>query len=132
MSLLDRLPPFFDPRRRAGRQPYFAFHLAMVGILLLLVTFALAGPSLDISPDALLASPLLEPVGWIVSGLFTILGLLIAARRCHDIGWNGWASLLIMLPFLGTVFWLALFFIPGTRGPNAYGPDPRADYEPAA
>ncbi len=51
-------------------------------------------------------------------------GLFVAAQRCRDFGWTGWAALVILAPIVGWVFALALFFIPGTRGPNRYGPDP--------
>ncbi len=55
-------------------------------------------------------------------------GLFVAAQRCRDFGWTGWAALMILAPVVGWLFALALFFIPGTRGPNRYGPDPAATF----
>lgn len=40
------------------------------------------------------------------------------ARRCHDIGWNGWVQL---IPFVGIV----LLFCPGDKGENKYGSSPK-------
>lgn len=64
----------------------------------------------------------------IVAGLLTFLaaisGWIVAAQRCRDFGWTGWAVLITLLPAIGWLFGLALIFIPGTLGPNRYGPDP--------
>lgn len=130
--MLDRLPPALDPRRRMARQPYFAFHLAMLLLLLLLfILLYILGTLLPGLIDTLEESWLYEIVAGAIGLLLTLLGLTVVARRCHDIGWTGWAALLIFIPFLGTAFWLALFVIPGTRGQNAYGPDSRFEGAPS-
>lgn len=59
-----------------------------------------------------------------VALLACLLQLALTVQRCHDIGWTGWVAPLILVPLPGTVFWLALFFIPGTKGSNRYGADP--------
>jgi uncharacterized membrane protein YhaH (DUF805 family) len=64
----------------------------------------------------------------IIAGILTFLaaisGWIVAAQRCRDFGWTGWAVLITLLPAIGWLFGLALIFIPGTLGPNRYGPDP--------
>lgn len=64
----------------------------------------------------------------IIAGILTFLaaisGWIVAAQRCRDFGWTGWAVLITLLPAVGWLFGLALIFIPGTLGPNRYGPDP--------
>lgn len=65
----------------------------------------------------------------VVFGLLTFIpDLALAWRRFHDMGRPGWLHLIFMIAgaffvFAAFVefFWFAL---PGTRGPNAYGPDP--------
>lgn len=85
-----------------------------------------------------------EPIGMTILNLATdgVLAWFVL-RRIKDIDHPGWWMLvLLLLPFvLGTAGGLislfgmvALFFVPGTRGPNRFGPDPhgfasRADYE---
>ena len=55
-----------------------------------------------------------------------VANLAVSAQRCRDFGWTGWAILLQLVPIFGWLFLIALFFVPGTHGPNRYGPDPRA------
>ena len=69
--------------------------------------------------------------GW---GVFVIVGLVclplfvsswaLGSQRCRDFGWTGWAMLLTLIPYVGWIFAVAIMFIPGTLGPNRYGPDP--------
>jgi uncharacterized membrane protein YhaH (DUF805 family) len=48
----------------------------------------------------------------------------VAAQRCRDFGWPGWAVLILLIPGFGLVFGVAMLVIPGDAGPNRYGPDP--------
>jgi uncharacterized membrane protein YhaH (DUF805 family) len=62
----------------------------------------------------------------IVASLPLSVGMLIiVAKRCHDIGLPGTFLLLLFVPIVGIVWLIALCFIPGTAGPNAYGPAPQ-------
>ncbi len=68
-------------------------------------------------------------IGLFVSLAFLIIGLGISARRFHDIGISGWASLLLLIPFLGLLGVIYLCWKHGDAGSNAYGaaPDPKRD-----
>ncbi len=46
--------------------------------------------------------------------------LLLAIRRCHDIGITGWAAPLALIPPMS----LLLMLVPGTAGSNRFGPPP--------
>ena len=134
--MLRTLVASFDPRRRRNRQYYLAYHMALIAIgVAAMVVYALIGYVLpqaigiDVDLSDLENMLWFEVLGWIVSIVMTILGLAVLAQRCHDIGWPGWLALIVLVPYLGVAFWLALFFIPGTRGPNRYGPDPREAHE---
>jgi len=59
-----------------------------------------------------------------------LLGISIHIRRWHDVGQSGWMTLLAFVPLFGLVISLALLFIPGTKGPNAYGDHPQASLAP--
>lgn len=51
--------------------------------------------------------------------------LAVAAKRWHDRDKSGWWSLVALVPVIG-VIWMFVEngFLPGTRGPNRFGPDP--------
>lgn len=48
------------------------------------------------------------------------VGLAVGARRCHDLGHNGFWQL---IPFYG--IWMA--FVNGQPGPNEYGDNPKGE-----
>jgi uncharacterized membrane protein YhaH (DUF805 family) len=51
----------------------------------------------------------------------------VSAKRWHDYNRSGWWALVNLVPPIGWLVSLALNgFIPGTRGPNKFGPDPLA------
>ena len=63
--------------------------------------------------------------------VFAVLALIVTckwvnlaalAKRLHDVGESGALCLMVFVPVLGLVLFLAMFFIPGTRGANPYGP----------
>ena len=99
---------------RAPRSEYWYFFLFYI-----LVTFAL-GPI-----DATLfgggyAAPL--------ATLFMLVTVLpfttVAIRRLHDRDMSGWWFLLMFVPVIGSIALLILYIMPGTEGPNQFGPDP--------
>ncbi len=49
------------------------------------------------------------------------------SQRCRDIGYSGMLVLLNFVPFVSMLFQVLLLILPGTKGPNKYGPDPRGD-----
>jgi uncharacterized membrane protein YhaH (DUF805 family) len=55
----------------------------------------------------------------------TIAMLVIAAKRCHDVGLPGSFVLLLLIPFIGVLWLVVLCILPGKAGPNAYGPPPQ-------
>ena len=49
----------------------------------------------------------------------------IAAKRFHDRDKSGWWILIVLIPFIGLIWYIVeLGFLPGTPGPNRFGPDP--------
>lgn len=41
--------------------------------------------------------------------------------RLHDFNCSGWWLFLCMVPLIGALWGLAIFIIPGTKGPNRFG-----------
>ena len=58
-----------------------------------------------------------------------IPGLAVAVRRLHDVGKSGWFYLISLIPLIGPIWLLILFFTEGDNGPNEYGPDPKNIYD---
>lgn len=67
-------------------------------------------------------------ISWAIIALSAVfIGLMylsLAARRLHDINKSGWWSLIFIVPYIGALLWLLLFFVEGSKGDNQYGPDP--------
>jgi uncharacterized membrane protein YhaH (DUF805 family) len=53
----------------------------------------------------------------------------IAIKRLHDVGYGGFLSIAIAIPFLNILFAIWAGIMPGTAGPNSYGD--AADVPPA-
>ncbi|MDR0518263.1 MAG: DUF805 domain-containing protein [Fibromonadaceae bacterium] len=70
--------------------------------------------------------------GTIISVLFSlvvmVLGLAVTVRRLHDTDRSSWWILILFVPLIGYVAWLASAVSKGTEGDNRYGPDPRTQY----
>ena len=45
-------------------------------------------------------------------------------RRLHDTDKSGWLILLGLIPLIGSIILLVFYVLPGTKGPNKFGPDP--------
>ncbi|WP_127089927.1 DUF805 domain-containing protein [Aquabacter cavernae] len=69
------------------------------------------------------------PISAIASLVHLIPGIAIGVRRLHDIDRTGW-WLLIAFTGIGMIVLFIFNVLPGTQGPNRFGPDPRT-YAPA-
>jgi uncharacterized membrane protein YhaH (DUF805 family) len=61
------------------------------------------------------------------------LGVALTVRRFHDRDMSGWwypgfiaASLIPVIGIIASIALVVLFFLPGTAGPNRFGPDPKS------
>ena len=115
-----------------------------------MLTAAAADPTVPVDPDLIGAS--FGPVFWIGACILIVwaLGTLIPSiavtvRRLHDRNMSGWYLLafivavvvLSMIPVLGAIAvlvleigFIVLMALPGTPGPNQYGPDPLGQADP--
>ncbi len=98
---------------RRNRKSYFLFWLAYVVVAL--VIGGVIGAT---------ESTILSVIGGLIILALLVAGCAVAAQRCRDFGWTGWATLIILIPAIGFFFSIALLFIPGDVGQNRYGPDP--------
>ncbi|HEY5368933.1 MAG TPA: DUF805 domain-containing protein [Hanamia sp.] len=54
-----------------------------------------------------------------------IPSLAVGVRRLHDVGKSGWFFFIVLIPLIGAIWILILFFTDSQVGPNKYGPNPK-------
>ena len=100
---------------RARRTEYWMFALFNFIILLVL---------------AILAAVTKSYFFWVLYALYALAvivpGVAVTWRRMQDTGRNGLWILLGLIPFVGSIVLLVFMLLPGTPGPNEFGPDPKA------
>ncbi len=63
------------------------------------------------------------------SSIFSLVvivpAILVYIKRWHDRDKSGWWMLIVLIPLVGVIWFLVeLGFLPGTPGPNRFGPPP--------
>ena len=107
---------FFRPQGRIGRGEFALGAGVIYAIGLAVLSLMVTRTSAD-GGAVLLAFVLSLP--------FTAAFLVLVVKRCHDMGLGGGFLILLFVPFVGIGWLLALFLMPGTNGPNLYGPQPQ-------
>ncbi|MBK6802517.1 DUF805 domain-containing protein [Novosphingobium sp.] len=117
---------YADFSGRSRRKEFWMFYLFVMVVYFVLMTVAGMGmASMTVDPETgELSGGGMSSMMSIVILLFwvaTIIPMLaVQVRRCHDQDKSGW---FILVPIYGII----LMFLEGTRGPNRFGPDPKAD-----
>jgi uncharacterized membrane protein YhaH (DUF805 family) len=108
---------------RRNRKSYLYFLLAAIAVQIVIsIIVGVGGAAGETVAIGLLIVAV--PI-WIV---LAVAALAVGSQRCRDFGWTGWAMLLVLIPFIGAIFALAIIFIPGNQGENRYGVDPLQQY----
>jgi uncharacterized membrane protein YhaH (DUF805 family) len=70
----------------------------------------------------------------LVQGFIVFLTLIphlaINIKRCHDLEKSGCFIIILLIPIVNLWYLAEIGFLPGTKGENRFGPDPRADQQP--
>jgi uncharacterized membrane protein YhaH (DUF805 family) len=92
------------------------------------IIFAIFGaPQVDAAGNITDINPISVVLIVIVFVVVIWVGVAAAVKRYHDRNKSGWWILIIFVPLIGSIWYLIeCGFLRGTRGPNAYGPDPLA------
>ncbi|MEP3421847.1 MAG: DUF805 domain-containing protein [Erythrobacter sp.] len=145
------LKRYVDFEGRSRRMEFWSFALLLFAVFLIFAgpfyfSFFTAifsvnptGPgSEEAMAEAILASfTTMNTIGLIVSTIFSLVVLIpwiaVTVRRLHDLGQSGWWYLGVivasMIPFVGlltSLAFLVVLLLPGTKGDNRFGPDPKA------
>ena len=126
---------------RSRRMEYWSFALLTFVVYVVCLAIMMAGglslAALSNPEMAAAQQPgALVYVGGGLVGIFALAAfipnLALNVRRLHDRNMSGWFLLLLIVlsavPFIGilvSIGWLVLMLLPGTPGPNKYGPDPK-------
>ena len=137
VSFPDAVKMFFsryvDFQGRSTRAEYwwvYLFNIILVAVWAVLF-FALGGMNMNTEE--------ISPLGMILIGVLVLYGLgifipsiALFVRRLHDINQTGWiylglavASVIPFIGFLASIAMIVIACIPGTKGSNKYGPDPK-------
>ncbi|SDW35217.1 Uncharacterized membrane protein YhaH, DUF805 family [Pseudomonas syringae] len=106
----------FTTHGRIGRLRFLAWSMVQCVTLIVLLSVALTVMNASLVGGGLLIAVLVIA--------FITIGVMIGVQRLHDLGWSGWLLLLNLVPFVGTLFPFLIMVLPGTQGPNQYGPPP--------
>lgn len=102
---------YADFSGRARRKEYWMY---ILGYVIVSVVLAIIG--------SILSTSLL---GYAFMLVALVPSIAVGIRRLHDTERSGWWMLLGLIPLGGLVL-LVFFVMEGTRGNNAFGPDPKA------
>jgi uncharacterized membrane protein YhaH (DUF805 family) len=116
------LKHYADFSGRASRAEYWWFVLFewLALVVLIILAVAIAGRSKETNPffDAFIV-PFVIALAAVI-----IPNIAVQVRRLHDQDRSGWFILLFFIPYVGGLISLVFMLIPGTSGPNRFGPDP--------
>ena len=131
---------YFDFSGRSRRMEYWMFTLFCVIVAFVMIALMLAGGlsfASFVTPEA--AQMSIGPMVFLGGGLLGLfwLGTIIPSiavvvRRLHDRDMSGWwylgivvASMIPLIGVIASIAFIVLMLLPGTPGPNRYGPDPK-------
>ena len=133
---------YFEYQGRSRRMEYWSFFLLnlIVSVILYGLVFGIGGGA-----EALMTSDPENPTA-VFGALFGGVGILLLIwtlvtfipnimlniRRLHDRDMSGWwllglvvVSLIPIVGLIASIAYLVLMLLPGTPGPNRFGPDPK-------
>ncbi|KQM95276.1 hypothetical protein ASE70_00625 [Sphingomonas sp. Leaf22] len=119
---------YADFAGRSRRLEYWMFSLGyLIAAILIGVIAAMSGA---FSYDSNFTPANGLPALWLIllglMGLALIVpSIAVQVRRFHDQNRTGWLVLLSFIPYVGGLIVLIFMCLPGTPGPNRYGPDPK-------
>ena len=120
------LKRYADFSGRSRRKEFWMFALFQFLVMLVPLLLMMAGMPSDAMEAGMSAVGMIGVVLVILIALALIIpGLAVQVRRFHDQDKSGWFVLLGFIPYVGGLIMLIFMLLPGTTGPNRFGPDPK-------
>ena len=120
-----------SPSGRIGRQTYWLTGLALFGVYIVMSIIVGTAWALSVETDGqghITKFGLPAIIALIVAGVVWLLccwiGLVNGIKRNHDHARSGVFLLLAFVPMANAWLLVEMGFVPGTPGPNEFGPDP--------
>lgn len=126
MSLMFQpLKKYAEFSGRARRSEFWQFWLfLLIAELVFIIPIAAVGRLTGTGEPTGAAMGLMAVCSLFFLGML-IPSLAVAFRRLHDTDRSAWWLLISLIPFFGGLVLLVFYFLPGTPGPNRFGPDPK-------
>jgi uncharacterized membrane protein YhaH (DUF805 family) len=120
----------FSFQGRINRAKFWLVHVGIV-VVEAIVLSLMGGTAAIISGDyeqVMIVSGGVTGAVWSIVGVLAFwISLAAGVKRWHDRNKSGWWMLIILVPVIGSLWYLIECGFPkGTTGPNTYGPDPLA------
>lgn len=115
------LEEIFTTQGRLNRLPYLKYFLGLL-LVSILSNSILAFIFTILTGSA--EGTLFNILSVIVTLPVSVVSIMCAIRRLHDLNRNGWFVILALIPLVNVLFEIYLLCFRGTRGSNQYGPDP--------
>ena len=127
----------FEPLRkyaqfsgRARRSEYWLFALFTFVVSIAITILRIATGGFDSLENG--SFDALSLVNLAFSLAMFIPSLAVSFRRLHDTDRSAWWILIGLIPLIGAIVLLVFYILPGTTGPNKFGPDPKQTHPDAA
>lgn len=126
--MLMPLRRYADFSGRSRRREYWSFVLfnLLIGLAVWALLAATYVAGMSEAQMTMIMGPVFMLYG-LVALAFIIPGIAVTIRRLHDTDRSGWFVLFAVIPLVGAIVLLVFYCEEGTRGPNRFGPDPKAD-----
>ena len=135
--MLMPLKRYSDFTGRSRRMEYWMFQvfnalvLLAIGLVFGLLGYATGSFESPDGPSTFVMVVLgILVLAWLA--VFLVPSIAVTVRRLHDRDMSGWwylgAVVVGIIPFIGyiaSIGFTVLMFLPGTPGPNRFGPDPK-------
>jgi uncharacterized membrane protein YhaH (DUF805 family) len=130
--MLMPLRRYADFSGRSRRKEYWMFILGYFLLYAVLgIVFFAGGDFSGYDPAmGMTGLPLaLVMVFGVVTLALIIPSIAVQVRRFHDQDKSGWLVLLSFIPYIGGIIVIVFMCLPGTVGPNRFGPDPKNPFD---
>jgi uncharacterized membrane protein YhaH (DUF805 family) len=129
--MFQPLKKYADFQGRARRSEFWLFALFVFIVEAVFIVLLAATGGFDTPRPGATAGLVNLLFGLFALGIF-IPNLALTFRRLHDINRSAWWIFISLIPLVGAITLFVFYLLPGTPGPNRFGPDPKVTLKDTA